>query len=286
MKVGDNTLSALRDFFFKELLALYGDGETAQLFRMACEHYLGLNYRKTPDPQHRISESEMLLFFGMIKRLKKHEPMQYIIGYSYFYDLKFKVTADVLIPRPETEELVHWVLSEVKQAERIVDLCTGSGCIPIALKAGLPEAVVTAYELSPGAIEVATENSTRLSLPVQVISADVLELHPEDLGAGIDVITSNPPYVLEEDKAEMLANVLDYEPHMALFAPAQDLFTFYRKIAQLAAGSLKTGGKLYVEIHPAHAAEVSTVFSEAGLSGIEVKHDISNRPRMVRATKI
>ncbi len=285
MKVEDNTLSALRDFFFKELLPINGERETQTMFKMACEHYLKMDFRKTLPLDSRVSESEMLLFFGMIKRLKKSEPIQHIIQNCWFYDLQFKVSPAVLIPRPETEELVHWVIRENIVLSKVVDLCAGSGCIPIALKNKYPTASFKGYELSEQALEIARFNSAKLQLPVDFIHQDVLVLTPADLGNDLDVITSNPPYVLESDKAEMEANVLQYEPHMALFAPERDLFVFYRKIGDLAANCLKSGGKVYVEIHPEHGKEVSEIFSNAGLIEIDVKHDISNRPRMVRASR-
>lgn len=285
MKVGDNTLSALRDFFNKELIPIYQD-ETQQLFKMACEHYLGLDYRKSLDLDLRISESEMLLFFGMIKRLKKHEPIQHIIGYAWFYDLRFKVSTAVLIPRPETEELVHWVLSDFPSPKRIIDLCTGSGCIPIALKANRPDAKVSGFELSEEALHIASYNAGILGKEVDFIHQDVLQLTPEKLGSAIDVIVSNPPYILPEDKSSMADNVLEYEPHMALFAPPEDLFAFYRKIADLASKCLVSGGKVYVEIHPENSPEVKDIFLAAGLIDVQVKHDISNRARMVRGTRL
>ncbi len=285
MKVEDNTLSALREFFFKELEPLYGEGETQQLFRMASEHYLGHNYRK-PLPLHsRVSESEMLLFFGLIKRLKKSEPIQHIIGHAWFCDLKFSVSPAVLIPRPETEELVHWVIQDNPSPKKIVDLCAGSGCIPISLKNKFINADISGYELSLDALKISELNTAQLNLPVKFIHQDVLKLTAGQLGSDIDVITSNPPYILPQDRGSMLANVLEYEPHMALFAPENDLFIFYRKIAELAAASLVSGGKVYVEIHPENSTEVSELFSAAGLIDVQVKHDISDKPRMVRATR-
>lgn len=285
MKVENNTVLALKDFFFKELVPLVGEGETQQFFRMACEHYLGFDYRKQIPLQFRVSESEMLVFFGLIKRLKKAEPIQYIIGGSHFCDLYFTVGPQVLIPRPETEELVHWVLKDNPDALKIVDLCTGSGCIPICLRKKYPEAQITAFELSEEAIGIATINAKKLGLPVNFVQQDVLTMLPEMMGYGIDIITANPPYILPGDSALMEANVLNYEPHLALFAPVNDLFAFYQRIASLANDCLRIGGQVYVEIHPDNSTEVSELFSTAGLIDVQVKNDISDKPRIVRGTK-
>lgn len=285
MKVEDNTLLALKGFFFKELLPIYGDGECTQLFKMACEHYLNTDYRKPLPMDKRVSESELLLFFGMIKRLKKSEPIQYIIGSAWFYDLKFQVGPGVLIPRPETEELVQWIVTDNEEVSSIVDLCTGSACIPVALASKFPVAAIKAVELSPDALPIAGKNIQSLAPSVQLITADVLKLNSAQLGQELDIIVSNPPYVLESDKAEMLTNVLEYEPHMALFVSNEDPLVFYRKIAELASESLKTGGKVYVEIHNEQSKGVVKLFMDAGFSDVQVKHDISNKPRMVRATR-
>lgn len=284
MKVEDNSLGALRDFFMKELTPLYGERESSNLFRLACEHYYKMDYRRSLNLSARISESEMLLVFYMVKRLKKFEPIQYITGKAHFLDLELSVGPGVLIPRPETEELVQWVIDENPSPLTIVDLCTGSACIPLALKNRFPGADVIGIDISDEALVIARKNTQQTGLNVRIIQDDVLKMNelPDE---AIDVLVSNPPYVDHLDKSTMSPNVLEYEPHLALFPEDEDVLIFYRKIAALAMNSLKSKGKVYVEIHEKYGPEVVNIFCESGLKEVVLKSDISDKPRMVRGIK-
>ncbi len=284
MKVEDNSLVALKNFFFAELEEQYGTAECSQFFKLSSEIYLGIPFNKVLRENIRVTESELLMFFGLIKRLKKFEPIQYILNSCYFYDLPLYVAPGVLIPRPETEELVHWVLSDFPILQSALDLCSGSGCIPLALKKSRPNASVLGIEISPDALRISKKNSELLSIAVDFRSADILNFKP--LPDRFEVITSNPPYILQEEKKDMSSNVLLYEPEIALFAEDHDPFSFYKSIAYIAYTHLVPGGNLYVEINKNYPTEVVEIFQRAGLSDIIVKNDTSNLPRMVRATKL
>ena len=285
MKVPDNTLFSLRKFFLSALSGYYEEREIAQLFKLAAESYLKIPFNRPFGSDLRLSESEMLLFFYLIKKLQKYEPIQYALGEAWFCDLKLKVTPAVLIPRPETEELIYWIQTDFEEISNMADLCTGSGCIPLSIKKQYPQAKVLGVELSEAALSVACENARNLNLELTLIQADVLQLSPAVLDEGLDVITSNPPYILKGEAGSLHQNVLDHEPHLALFAPDEDPFLFYRKIAELSMQKLRSGGMVYVEINHLHGYEVKDIFSTAGLTEVTLKCDISERPRMIRGTR-
>jgi len=224
---------------------------------------------------------------SFVERLKQHEPVQYVVGNAEFYGLPFKVDKRVLIPRPETEELVEWILKETKNEHGcLIDLCTGSGCIAIALAKKLPQSKVLACDLSNDALDLARENAQNNGVKVGLFQADVLAENFVDTLPDTDVIVSNPPYVLEQEKSRMQPNVLDFEPSMALFVPDSDPLLFYRAIAKAAYAKLKSGGSLYVEINQALGKETMALFEQTGLGNVQINNDLYGNPRMVKAEKI
>lgn len=222
----------------------------------------------------------------VIERLLRHEPIQYITGYTTFYGLKLAVDRSVLIPRPETTELVEMIVEEWRDKSdlRVADLCSGSGCIALALARNLPFSRVTAVELSDGAIEVIRENARSLKCDINIVRADVLKM-ALPYSPQYDIIVSNPPYVLERERSEMEANVLDYEPEMALFVPDDDPLCFYKAINRYAAVALREGGKIYYELNPLEADGLAADMRREGWGDVEITLDISRRKRFLSATR-
>lgn len=219
----------------------------------------------------------------VVKRLLDNEPIQYIFGIADFYGLEFKVTPDVLIPRPETAELVDMIVKDAdgRSDLAVLDLCTGSGCIACALARNLPFADVSAVDISKKALEIAESNAKSLKVRVNFSNADVLSLNPYP--DSYNIIVSNPPYITDSEKAEMEQNVLAHEPALALFVPDSDPLRFYCPIAQFASESLKKGGALYLEINPLFADAVKNELKAAGFDEIDIVRDSAARNRFVRA---
>jgi release factor glutamine methyltransferase len=238
-------------------------------------------------PGKEISSEEKEKFESAIYRLSQHEPIQYIIGETEFFGLKFKVDKNVLIPRPETEELVQWILNDIKESRtpsklRILDIGTGSGCIAISLAKNLPNAEIFALDISEKALKTARENADSNKVKVNFIQADILNM--EALTEKFDLIVSNPPYVREMEKAEMHRNVLENEPDLALYVKDTDPLIFYRKIAKLAEESLIKDGSLYFEINQYLANETKEILKNTGFK-TELKKDIFGNYRMLRGSK-
>lgn len=221
---------------------------------------------------------------SIIARLKQHEPLQYILGKARFHGHSFAVTPATLIPRPETEQLVDMIVDENPGSDlAVLDIGTGSGCIAISLARALKFAQVTATDVSPDALAVAQQNATALKTRVRFLEQDILTCSAPS--QAWDIIVSNPPYITEQEKATMERNVLDYEPHSALFVPNDDPMLFYRPIAAYASRSLKNGGRLYLEINRAMAQQVSDILRQAGLSNIHIHNDFNGNNRFITATK-
>ena len=220
----------------------------------------------------------------MLSRLKKNEPIQYIIGTESFCGLTFEVNPDVLIPRPETQELVRWIESDWKSLPcRILDIGTGSGCISISLAKFLEDAKVESWDISEGALQVAHRNCVRNEVEVLLRQQDVLSVVPE--GELYQVIVSNPPYICEKEKVDMDANVLDWEPETALFVPDADPLLFYRKIAELGISMLCEGGALYFEINRAYGEETLRMLEGLGYRQLELRKDDFGNDRMIKACR-
>lgn len=221
----------------------------------------------------------------ILGRLERHEPLQYILGEAHFYGLDLHVEPGVLIPRPETEELVRVIAADNPSSDlRVVDLGTGSGAIAIALSRYMSFPEITTIDLSPKAIEVATDNVKALKCNgIRVVQGDMTKWNPES--ASLDVVVSNPPYVDESEKAGMEANVRDYEPAEALFVPDSDPLKFYRAIAPEALKGLKPGGRLYFEINPRHADELKAMLAHDGFTNVELWRDAQGAYRYIKAQK-
>ncbi|MCD8185283.1 MAG: peptide chain release factor N(5)-glutamine methyltransferase, partial [Rikenellaceae bacterium] len=218
-----------------------------------------------------------------VEQLLHHRPLQYILGETEFYGLPFYVNEKVLIPRPETEELVQWIIHDYKgTSPRILDIGTGNGAIAVSLAKNLPEASVFAVDISSGALETARENARLNQVNVQFTQADILQEHPEGI---FDVIVSNPPYVRKTEKSLMRRNVLDHEPDIALFVPDDDPLLFYRRIAELAKSRLNDNGTLYFEINEAFGPQIQELLSALGYTEIEIRSDIFGKDRMAKGTK-
>jgi len=226
--------------------------------------------------QHHVIES-------FIEKLKKNIPIQYILGETEFYGLCFTVNESVLIPRPETEELVDWIRTENDRnsALKILDIGTGSGCIAISVKHEFPNSAVSAFDISEEALETAQSNADLNKLKVHFSKVDIL--HTDNLEQKWDIIVSNPPYVLENEKTNMEANVLEHEPHLALFVPDNDPLLFYRQIALFAQKHLNNNGKLYFEINRQFGAETIDLLNKFGFTNVELRKDISGNDRMTKA---
>jgi release factor glutamine methyltransferase len=266
-----------------ELSPLYPQGEREALIRIVAMELLKIGstafYLKdeiTLDPTRQATLE------NAIERLKKAEPIQYILGQTEFCDLTFNVNPSVLIPRPETSELVKWIVEENKKEQtNILDIGTGSGCIAISLAKMLPNAQVTAWDISPRAIETAESNNRLNGTKVTFVQQDIFTASEE---ATYDIIVSNPPYIKEVEKRNMQRNVLDWEPSIALFVPDNDPLLFYREIARKGVQLLKNGGKLYFEINREHGEDTCNMLAEYGYTNIELRKDFADNDRMIRAT--
>jgi release factor glutamine methyltransferase len=219
-------------------------------------------------------------------QLMENTPVQYVLNECWFYGMKLWVNKDVLIPRPETEELVEWIADDIKSSQsaekKILDIGTGSGCIPIALKKTIPQLDVHSCDISAAALEVAKRNATENKLSVHFMQLDFLnELQRNKLDE-YDILVSNPPYIPESDKPNMANNVLLHEPHEALFVSNKDPFIFYEAIARFSKKHLRSGGSIYMEVHEAAAQSVKTIFSDEGYNNITVKKDMQGKERMVK----
>lgn len=274
-----------RTQFIKELAPLYDAYEAESFFYLILEDKhrlrqidLALNHELF------FSESDFAIWDLLLAQLKKEVPIQYLLGKTSFYGLEFEVNENVLIPRPETEELVEWIINENKPFDKtkklkILDIGTGSGCIAISLAKNLPNADVYAMDVSKKAIETAKRNANRNKVDVTFMFQDILET--EELKCQFDVIVSNPPYVRNLEKEEIKKNVLDYEPHLALFVDDNDALVFYRKIASLAHNNLLESGQLYFEINQYLGKEMIDLLGKMDFINIDLRKDIYDNDRMI-----
>ena len=273
--------------FHEELDGMYGSGEVGVFLDMLFEAFLGWDkVRLLTSREQTIDQSDLLRFHWALEDLKKHRPIQHIIGYTDFCGCKIKVSSDVLIPRPETEEIVDWIIKHLNiqhSTFNILDLCTGSGCIAIVLKKAFPSADVTAVDVSPAALEIARQNAQNNGVEVRFMEADVLG-GINGVTGPYGLIVSNPPYVMEKERAQMQRNVLDYDPSLALFVPDDDPLRFYRAIATIAKKHLAEDGLLAVEINEALADETCAVFRAQGFTP-KVHEDFRGKPRWISATR-
>lgn len=279
------TITDFKIHFFKELELIYPKTEIQSFFNLLMDFKLKLSRVAIAlNPETEISNTDLSFLETALKKLKKQIPIQYIIGVTEFYGLPFKVNSSVLIPRPETEELVEWILSEHKSTQplTILDIGTGSGCIAISLAKNLPNANVYAMDISSEAIKTASQNAKNNEVKVTFIEENILTLIK--LPLQFDIIVSNPPYVRELEKNKMQHNVLQNEPHVALFVKDENPLLFYDKIADLAKNHLSKNSALYFEINQYLGKETVDLLSSKGFKNVLLKKDIFGADRMLKAT--
>ena len=273
-------------YFEKELAGLYPESEIEGLRKIVVESVCGWSFtEQVLQKNEKIGTSESYRIKSIVQRLKNSEPIQYILGETEFYGLKFKVNPSVLIPRPETEELVHWIIkSKIEPNSRILDIGTGSGCIAIALKNCFKEAEISGMDISEKALETARENSVLNGLDVKFFKGDILNWQISDYQI-FDVIVSNPPYVRESEKSKMHNNVLNFEPGTALFVNDSDPLIFYMAICSFAKQHLNESGFLFFEINENLVTETKKLLMDFGFQRIEIRKDIHNKNRMIGCRK-
>jgi release factor glutamine methyltransferase len=275
-----------RTHFIQELSTIYDAGEAESFFYLILEEKQKLKRIDLAlNPDLTITNNEIKLWNSILVELKKEIPIQYLLGKTSFYGLEFGVNENVLIPRPETEELVEWIIdswkSEVRcQNLRILDIGTGSGCIAISLAKNIPNAPVFAVDISEKALAIAQKNAQSNEVNVTFIHKNILET--EDLDEQFDIIVSNPPYVRELEKVEIKKNVLDNEPHLALFVEDNDALVFYRKIAELAQKNLAPNGQLFFEINQYLGKEMVELLEKMNFKNVELRKDIYGNDRMMK----
>jgi len=269
-----------------ELAELYPEREIQGFIRIIFESVLNFSYTDIiVHKDKKINTVEFEKIKTIVVRLKTHEPIQYIFGETEFYELKLKVNRTTLIPRPETEELVHWILNRTINPEsQILDIGTGSGCIPLALKNEMPNAEVYGIDISERALQIAKENAIHNNLEVEFLKADIFNWKQYDWQQ-YNVIVSNPPYVRNNEKELMDSNVLEYEPEGALFVDDNNPLIFYRTIAEFARENLLENGWLFFEINEYLGKEMVALVNSLGFSNIELKKDINGKDRMLGCRK-
>ncbi len=311
------TILEAEELFRDELYQIYDEAEARSLSYYVTEYVSGFSRAILSANKSKVlSETEEASVLLILNELKTGNPVQYVLGETEFYGLRFKVNPSVLIPRPETEELVDWVLREVKgkrikvesvrsgvsrvkpelgaepyeesrEAFRILDIGTGSGCIPIALKKHLPQGEVFGLDISEEALETAMGNAVLNRVEVKFVQGDIFEDVSYELSAisssPFNLIISNPPYITQKEKVQMHQNVLAYEPDIALFVPDEDPLVFYKAIADFAIKHLLTTGALFFEINEAYGDEITTMLTGKGFAVVELRKDMQGKNRMVKA---
>ena len=270
---------------WRTLEPLYGNGEARAITDYVLDVCFGLSKADilcgAVEEMTAEKTAELNKIFG---RLMEGEPVQYVLGRAEFCGRWFSVRPGVLIPRPETEDLCAWITADSKASgsPKVLDIGTGSGCIAITLQLDMPESKVTAWDISADALDVARENAQRLGANVNFVKQDALNAKPE---GEWDVIVSNPPYICEKEKKDMAVNVLEHEPHTALFVPDADPLLFYRAITRLAVQTLNKGGRLYFEINPIYADDTCRMMQAEGMTAVELRSDMYGKQRMTKGVK-
>jgi release factor glutamine methyltransferase len=288
--VQTNTIQAVKSYFKERLQNHFSESELKFMFKEAVMARLNLTASEfVLSDSNLLSESDLLFFRSVVKRLLSNEPFQYVIGKTVFFGLEIATDSRALIPRPETEELVDWITQEFPQNSSllIADICTGSGCIALALKSYFSNAQVFATDISQEALQLTQENAKQLNLSVTTLLSDAKmpDSALSDQLQHSDVWVSNPPYIPMKDKSEMLENVLTFEPHLALFVENEDPLIFYREIGKNALINLKAGGKLFFEIHEDLSLETAELLEGIGFVNIEMRKDLQGKMRMIKAEK-
>jgi release factor glutamine methyltransferase len=285
------TLSQTRSEMSEALTPIYGKEESLQLIKMLFEHCCGISGADLiMKANEYIPQNQYESLTAARTALMNHLPVQYIIGSAWFANLKFEVNPSVLIPRPETEELVSLILSEAKQLTlntgcRLLDIGTGSGCIAVAIKKALPGWKAEACDVSETALQVARRNANQAGTAISFFKADILRWKEWPDHGLFNIIVSNPPYICEKEKEQMQPNVLEHEPSLALFVPDHDPLLFYRAIAGFALQHLAKNGKLYLEINESYGTEMADLLTICGFEDVEVRKDFRRRDRFAMAVK-
>jgi release factor glutamine methyltransferase len=282
------TVKDISAIFRKELSTLYDTKEIDSLCMIVLADVTGTSSAKIKAfPELEIPAEQAERINTAMIRLKTGEPVQYILGHTEFYGLPFKVNPSVLIPRPETEELVEWAISSVGSSQlavgHVLDIGTGSGCIAISLKKNLTDAQISAIDISMEALRTAKENAELNDVNINFIQGDILNLKSEVENSNFEIIISNPPYVTLDDKKQMHTNVMDFEPHTALFVPENDPLIFYKAIADFATGHLQKGGLLFFEINESYGEQMVELLNNKSFKNIELRKDMSGKFRMIKA---
>ena len=281
------TLPGAEEHIAKEIKSIYNTAEAAAIAGLVIENITGQSLtERISHKKYLLDEKQVDQLHRFVSRLRQHEPVQYVLNEVWFYGFKFYVDRNVLIPRPETEELVDWVIKDCKfpiNELSILDIGTGSGCIPVSLKRKLRRADVWSCDVSEAALEVARRNAVAIGSDVNFITLDFLNVEQRKTLPAFDIIISNPPYVPENNKEQMRDNVLKYEPALALFVPDDDPMLFYKTIAGFAGTHLHPRGAIYLEIHEDLGKAVSKLFTDNNYT-TEIKKDMQGKERMVKAT--
>ena len=276
--------------FLSQLTSIYERREAANITDWVFENITGLKrLERSLNRNAELGKDSIQKLNLCLHELLKHRPVQYVLNEAWFYKMKFYVNENVLIPRPETEELVEWVVLDIhstmnnaqREEFRIIDVGTGSGCIAVSIKRELQNVEVTAIDVSEEALKIANKNAEALQAKINLLQVDFLN---ESLWSPLgvyDVIVSNPPYIPQKEKEKLSKNVADFEPHLALFIDDNDPFIFYKRIAKFAQSHLKPNGKIYVEIHEDYSKEVEKIFSAQNLK-TEIRPDIYGKKRMIK----
>ena len=266
-----------------QLVPQYSDAEARSIAILLMCNITGLSYTELLIHTPSLNEEQEEELRKKIERVKKNEPLQYVLGETIFYGRRFKCDQRALIPRPETEELTDWIINDVSNDGniRILDIGCGSGCIAITLAKELKNSTVTALDISKEAISLTEENCKINNCQVECINDDIFNFSD----AQYDIIVSNPPYICDNEAANMESNVIDYEPHLALFVPDNSPLKFYEKITEYAARNLRSRGKLYFEINRKYGKEMQLLLEKFGFINIELRKDISNNDRMIKGEK-
>ena len=294
--MSSNLVRDCRKYYASELEKIYGSDEANALIMILLKHYFGIDRVKMAlEPELRLSESELLTLHFAVKELLKNKPIQYVIGETEFCGMRFFVEEGVLIPRPETEELVRVIVNHkgvtrlgdshlARNDNRLlIDIGTGSGCIAISLAKLLKDSVVTAVDVSEKALEIAKKNAEANGVDVWFVLDDILNPKNSELTDNqYDIIISNPPYVCESEKKEMRANVLDYEPSSALFVSDNDPLIFYRKILEFAQKTLKPNGQIWFEINEKFGIEMQNLCLDKGFKNVEIIKDFRGKDRILK----
>ena len=271
------------------LYFLYPEREAQAIATLVVEHLLGIDsLQRLMDAQQPTPVAALAAWPPLLARLLAHEPVQYVLGTAYFADMELEVTPATLIPRPETEELVHVITQELqgRRGLSVLDVGTGSGCLALALARALPDSQVLAVDISAEALAVARRNAARYAPTVTFQEVDILRQMPAGLGAAcLDVLVSNPPYVRESERAQMRENVLAWEPATALFVPDEDPLLFYRRLAEIGRELLRPSGVIYLEINEALGSETASLLTKHGFAEVRVLPDMFGKARVARGTR-